>query len=211
MGSISKTTTLHVHHVFFGTFLCRFCMTITCKCRISRWQDVNTRQRLSFSFRDLRYNPLEFNSRNVHQHLTNWTRWDKRDKVWSGANSLSKWRFCNHRSRCCFSLGELESSKIFAERALQVARVGFELLGYSRALGTAGSIMTIGLSINACWHSKSQFDEIKRDWLVQKIGLWSLQRLDTIQAELPFLFLDQKEDKKGLCSQGNADGTNRNK
>ena len=186
-------------------------MTITWKCRISRWQDVNTRQRLSFSFRDLRYSPLEFSSRKIRQYLLNWTRRNKPDKVWSGANSLSKWRFCNHRSRCCFSLGELESSKIFAERALQVARVGFELRGYSRALGTAGSIMTIGLSINACWHSKSQFHEIKRDWLVLKIGLWSLQRLDTIQAELPFLFLDQKEDKKGLCSQGNADGTKRNK
>ena len=126
------------------------CMTITCKWRISRWQDVNTRQRLSFSFRDLRYSPSEFNARKIRQYSTNW---NKPDKDWSGANSLFKWRFRNHRRRCCFSLGELESSKIFAEHALQVARVGVELRGNSRALGTAGSIMTIGLSINACWHS----------------------------------------------------------
>ena len=51
------------------------------------------------------------------------------------------------------------------------------LLGYSfeprpRALGTAGSVMTIGLSMNRCLHSKkNQFDERKQDWLVQKIGL----------------------------------------
>ena len=47
-----KQQLFYVHHVFFCTFLCRFCMTMTWKCRISRWQDVNTRQRLSFSFRD---------------------------------------------------------------------------------------------------------------------------------------------------------------
>ena len=37
---------------------------------------------------------LEFNSRKICQHLTNWTYWNKRDKVWSGGNSrLFKWRF----------------------------------------------------------------------------------------------------------------------
>ena len=29
------------------------------------------------------------------QHLTNWARWNKRDKVWSSATSLFKWRFCS--------------------------------------------------------------------------------------------------------------------
>ena len=46
---------------------------------------------------------LEFNSRIVCQHLTNWTRWNKRDKVWSSANPLFKWRFRNRRRRCCLS------------------------------------------------------------------------------------------------------------
>ena len=167
---------------------------------------LNTRKRLSFSFRDLRYSPSQFNSWKIRQHLTNWTRRNKLDKVWSGANSLLKWLFCNQCRRCCFSLGELESSKIFAEHALQVARIGFEPRRNSRALGTAGSIMTIGVSINRCWHSKNWFDEIKQDWLVQKTGLWTLQR-----AQPPFLFLDQEQDKKRLCWQGDADGTKRNK
>ena len=37
------------------------------------------------------------------QHLTNWTRWNKRDKVWSRANSLFKWRFRNRRRGRCLS------------------------------------------------------------------------------------------------------------
>ena len=32
------------------------------------------------------------------RHLTNWTRWNKRDQVWGSTNSLFKWRF-----RCCLS------------------------------------------------------------------------------------------------------------
>ena len=46
------------------------------------------------------------------------------------------------------------------------------LLGYSfeprpksRVLATAGSVMTIGLSLNGCSHSKKkQFDEIEQDF-----------------------------------------------
>ena len=63
------------------------------------------------------------------------------------------------------------------------------LLGYSlepgpntRALSTVGSA-TIGLSIKRCSHSKNQFDERKRDWLVQKFGLRRLFKLDAIQAD----------------------------
>ena len=41
--------------------------------------DVNTRRRLFFP--EHRYKiSLEFNSRKICQHLTNWTRWIKRDK-----------------------------------------------------------------------------------------------------------------------------------
>ena len=69
------------------------------------------------------------------------------------------------------------------------------LLGYSfeprpytnsHALGTTGSVMTIGLSINGCSHSKNQFDERELDWLVQKFGLQRLQRFDLIRGNSPF-------------------------
>ena len=86
-------------------FFCLRCMTFTTtwKCLISRFvEDVNTR-RLSFSFSELWYSLLEFNSRKICQHLTNWTRWDMRDKVWSSTNSLFKWRFRKRRRCCCLN------------------------------------------------------------------------------------------------------------
>ena len=56
----------------FCAFLWRHCTTTTLKYLISRvMEDLNTRQRLSFSFPELRYSLLEFNSRNNCQHLTN--------------------------------------------------------------------------------------------------------------------------------------------
>ena len=74
---------------FFCTFLCRRCTTTTWKCLISRFvENVTTRQQLYFYFPELRYSLLKFNSRKNCQHLTNWTKWNKRDKVWSSANSL---------------------------------------------------------------------------------------------------------------------------
>ena len=84
----------------FPTFLFRHCTSRTSKCIISRFvEDVNTGQQLS----ELWYNLLEFNSRRNFQHLTNWTRWNKRDKVWSSATSLFKWCFRSRRCRCCSS------------------------------------------------------------------------------------------------------------
>ena len=75
-----KTTTLHMHHSFC-TFYCRHCAGL-----ISRFVGgVNTRQRLPFSFLELRYSLLEFNSRKNCQHLTNWTRWSKRKKRFAAA------------------------------------------------------------------------------------------------------------------------------
>ena len=59
-------------------------------------QDVNTIQRPYFSFSELWYSPLEFNSRNIPQHLMNWTRWNTRNKVWtfwSCANTRFNSRF----------------------------------------------------------------------------------------------------------------------
>ena len=46
-------------------------------------------------------------------------------------------------------------------------------------------VMTIGLSINGCWHSekKKQLDEREQDCLVQKFGLRRPQRFNLIQAE----------------------------
>ena len=49
--------------------------------------------------------------------------------------------------------------KIFAEHALHVAR-SLEPRPNSRGLGTAGSVMTVRLSINECSHSKNQIREL---------------------------------------------------
>ena len=88
----------------FCTFLCRHCTTTRWKSLISRFvKDVNTRQRLSFSFLGLRYTLLEFNSRKNCKDLTNWMRQNKRNKVWNSATSLFKWRFRSRRHRCCLS------------------------------------------------------------------------------------------------------------
>ena len=83
------------------------------------------------------------------------------------------------------------------------------LIGYSleprperRVRGIAGSVMTVRLSVNGCSHTKSQFDQFKQDSQVQKRGLRRVQRFEAIQAEPPFLLLDQEVDKTRLCSQG---------
>ena len=90
----------------FCTFLCRGCTTTTWSFLFSRFvEDENTRQQFSFSFFEL-WSPdthLEFNSRKIRCYLPNWTRWSKRDKVWSNVNILFKWRFCNRRRRCFLS------------------------------------------------------------------------------------------------------------
>ena len=86
----------------FYTFLCRRCTTTTWKCLISRFvENVKTKQRLASSFREL-CSLLEFNCTEICQHLTNWTSWNKRDKIWSGANSLFKF--------VCVSFGSINSN-----------------------------------------------------------------------------------------------------
>ena len=100
---ISKTTTLHMHRHFFP-FLCCHCMTTMWKCLISHFVGgMNRRQQLSFSFPVLWHSPLEFNSRKICQHLNNWTRWNKCDKVWDRVNSLFNWCFHSHHCRSCLS------------------------------------------------------------------------------------------------------------
>ena len=67
--------------------LCRHRTTTTWNSLISRFvEDVNTRQRLSFSFPEFRYSLLEFNSR----HFASIWR-TERDGI--RATSLFKWRF----------------------------------------------------------------------------------------------------------------------
>ena len=88
----------------FCTFCCRHCTTTTWNCLNSCFvKDRNTRQQLSFSFPELWYSLLEFNSRKICQHLMNWTSWNKCDKVWSSVNSLFKRRFHSRPCRCCLS------------------------------------------------------------------------------------------------------------
>ena len=90
-------------HTPFCTFLCRRCTTTTWICLISRFVgDANTR-RPSFSRSELWYSPLEFNSRKICQHLTNWTWWNTRDKVCSSTKTLFNLGFRIRRRRSCFS------------------------------------------------------------------------------------------------------------
>ena len=88
----------------FCTFLCRHCTTTMWNVLIPPFlENMNTRPRLSFSFPELRYSLLEFNSRKYCQHLTDWTRRNKRYLVWSSLNSPFKWRFHSRRRRCLLS------------------------------------------------------------------------------------------------------------
>ena len=61
------------------------------------------RQWLSFSFPELWYCLLEFNSWRICLHLTNYSKWNKRKNVWRSTNALFKWRFRTRRRRCCLS------------------------------------------------------------------------------------------------------------
>ena len=49
IGWIGKTTTLHVQHAFFCTFLCRHCTTTTWKCLISRFMEERATTKFFFS------------------------------------------------------------------------------------------------------------------------------------------------------------------
>ena len=65
----------------------------------------------------------------------------------------------------------------------------------SRALGTTGSVMTIGLSINECSHLKNQFD--KRVYACgDSKGLTQFKQSPS----------SPQEDKRRLCSQGGERG-----
>ena len=60
------------------------------KCLISRFlENVNTRERLSFSFPEIWDIPWKIQHQEIYQNLTNRARWNKRDIVWTCASSLS--------------------------------------------------------------------------------------------------------------------------
>ena len=68
--------------MLFVHFFYRRCTATTWKFLISRFvEDVNTRQRLSFSFPELWCVSFRIQLKKVCQHLTNETRWNKSNKV----------------------------------------------------------------------------------------------------------------------------------
>ena len=93
LDSFGKTTTLHVYQAFFYISLPSLHDYNVKVPDFTFCRGRERRQWLSFSFAELWYSLLEFNSTEICQHLTNWTSWNKRDKVWSSANSLIELRF----------------------------------------------------------------------------------------------------------------------
>ena len=74
---------------------------------------LNTTHQFLFSFSALWYSPLRFNSRKIHQHLTNWTRLNNSKEVCNTKDSLFEWSF---RFRCCPGCfkSSLISTRVFA-------------------------------------------------------------------------------------------------
>ena len=98
---ISKTTTLHVYHasLYISLPSLRDLHVKLPKFTFCRGR-VDTGQRFCNSFLKHRYSPLEFISRKIHQHLTNWTTWNKSDEFLNSVNSRFKRRFHHRRGRC---------------------------------------------------------------------------------------------------------------
>ena len=70
--------------------------------------------KLLFSSSALWYSPLRFNSRKIHEHLTNWTRLNNSKEVCNTKDSLFEWSF---HFRCCPGCfkSSLISSRVFAQ------------------------------------------------------------------------------------------------
>ena len=92
--SISKTTTLHVHHTF--SYI---------SSRSPHDQDLEVLN-FTFFFKP-RQSPLEFNPRKVHQNLTNRTIWNKSEEFWNSLNSL----FCHLRRLRCLNSHATKQNK----------------------------------------------------------------------------------------------------
>ena len=112
IGLISKATTLHVHHDILYISLPSL-HDYGVKIPNFTFRGGPTQDNDFLFFPVLWRGPLEFNSRKMCQHLTNdWTRWNKRDKVWDSANSLFKWRFRSRRRRSCLKLPDKNPDSI---------------------------------------------------------------------------------------------------
>ena len=104
---IGKTTALHVRHTFLYLSL-------------PSLHDYDRREKApNFTFyggREEKKTTFFFFSwtliqsfrvqvqKNLPTFDKNWTRWSKREKVWSSANALFKWLFRSRRRRCCWKL-----------------------------------------------------------------------------------------------------------
>ena len=70
--------------------------------------------KLLFSSSAFWYSPLWFNSRKIHEHLTNWTRLNNSKEVCNTKDSLFEWSFRFHCCPGCFK-SSLISSRVFAQ------------------------------------------------------------------------------------------------
>ena len=105
--------------------------------------------------------------------MTNWTRWNKRDKVWSSVNSLFKWRFRSRRRCCCsVGIGLWRSSVLKKEKPMKKLKL-------NRAKLLSGSLWTKSLvkffshenSSRVVWTLASHEDILKDSSRVPKITL----------------------------------------
>ena len=66
-------------------------------------REYKTTTFLFFSWTSIQSFRIQLQKKKLCQHLTNWTRRNKRYLVWSSLNSPFKWRFHSHRRLCCLS------------------------------------------------------------------------------------------------------------
>ena len=166
--------------MLFCTFLCRHCTTTTtwkCPCKFTFFgerEKMNTRQFLWFPFPDFRCSLWEFNSRKNWQHLTNWTRWNKR-KFEAAQIHFFEWRFPSGRLRWCLSSVFLV--QLFLATTLRLAFESFvyphphPILFFHWFISVtgawfhwSGSSWLEGVGLLAMAHNSS----LSRDWLCQK-------------------------------------------
>ena len=139
---LAKQQHLHVHHAFLCISFPSLHDYNVKMPNFTFWRGrENTRQRLSYSFLELRCSLLEFKSRKNCQHLTNRTRWNKCYKVCSSATSLFERRFLSRRCRCCVRVSIIISASSRKSRDLTV-RVSV-LLYRLIALGDDGRESTL--------------------------------------------------------------------
>ena len=94
----------NVFITLFCTFPYRHCTTTMWKClyfTFCRGREHQTTTFFFFSWTSIHYFRTQLQKK--CQHLTNWTRWNKHDKVWSRATSLFQCHFRGRRRRCCLS------------------------------------------------------------------------------------------------------------